>query len=391
RGQWTGDVATVGMDIAASAFSDLRLIRRGLVQSAECARADGLVAGLSPGGPAYLSTYAAQWVTACVHYWELTGDRSILTQLYPYAAKDIGAFERETRSYGVSDSLGWAFVDWGYVRNSGPSDMGVNLYYLAALRDMVKWCEAIGQKDSISRYEKLARNMESIIDKYYKSEFRRDGDAWRRIGYHRAVLGLKFGFFHGERARQCVRYIEEHMIRCFPNDPSAPRLSDPEVTSRRLITPYFAQYAMPVLIKRGQMDFVLDQYRKCWGWALDQGLTTWPEVFDLRWSHCHQWSGCPTWQMSRYLLGLRPRFDLGDRNYELELYPGSLREVKGTIPFPGHKSVIKVTWRIKEDGLHFHLETPVPIYLHLDRKRYGYKSSVVYIQRDFGCVFKNLK
>ncbi|RFC43457.1 MAG: alpha-L-rhamnosidase, partial [Verrucomicrobia bacterium] len=77
RAQWAGDVVTVGMDIAAVAFSDLRMCRRGLVQCAQCAREDGLVAGLCPGDCGYLTTYAAQWITACLHYWELTGDRAL--------------------------------------------------------------------------------------------------------------------------------------------------------------------------------------------------------------------------------------------------------------------------------------------------------------------------
>ncbi len=79
----------------------------------------------------------------------------------------------------------------------------------------------------------------------------------------------------------------------------------------RLITPFFSHFALPVLWEYDEGEFVLDQYRSCWGWALDQGLTTWPEVFDLRWSHCHQWSGCPTWQLTRYVLGISPRRDLG--------------------------------------------------------------------------------
>jgi hypothetical protein len=62
RGQWAGDVVSVGMDIAGVAFSDLRLCRRGLLQYAHCARPDGLVSGMYPGGDIYISMYAAQWV-----------------------------------------------------------------------------------------------------------------------------------------------------------------------------------------------------------------------------------------------------------------------------------------------------------------------------------------
>ena len=30
------------------------------------------------------------------------------------------------------------------------------------------------------------------------------------------------------------------------------------------------------MVERGAMDFVLEQYRRSWGWFLDPGLTTWP-------------------------------------------------------------------------------------------------------------------
>jgi hypothetical protein len=232
--------------------------------------------------------------------------------------------------------------------------------------------------------------MTIIINKYYISEFRNAGDAWKRIGFHLAVLGLKLEFFDGAREKECIEYIKEHMLRCFPNDPTAPRLSDPEVNNSRLITPYFGHYVMPVLIEHGEMNFVLDQYRKCWGWMLGDDRTTWLEVFDTRWSHCHQWSGCPTWQMSRYLLGLQPHYDLGNNNYVLDLYPGSLQIANGTIPLPGDEGVIIVKWSREADGLHYHLETPVPIYLHLDEKRYGQKSKVFHIEKEFETVFKNL-
>lgn len=50
RGQWLGDVGIVGMEIGAVGFSDIGIVRRGLVQSAQCANPEGLVAGLCPGG-----------------------------------------------------------------------------------------------------------------------------------------------------------------------------------------------------------------------------------------------------------------------------------------------------------------------------------------------------
>jgi alpha-L-rhamnosidase len=391
RGQWAGDVVGVGMDVAAVAFSDLRLFRRGLVQCAQCARTDGMVAGLCPGGAAYLSTYAAQWVSAAVHYWELTGDRTLLEELFASAERNIAAFEQQRTAEGLQDAVGWGFVDWGYVRNAGPSDMGVNLHYLAALRDMTRWCEALERRDRADYYRELADTMTRTVTAYFDGEFAAGGDVWRRIGYHRAALGLRLGFFQGDREQPCVAAIKQHMRECFPNDPDAPRLSDPGVSNARLITPYFGHFVLPELIRRGEMDFVLDQYRRCWGWALGDGRTTWLEVFDTRWSHCHQWSGCPTWQLSRYVLGLQPRYDLAPRHYTLCLRAGSLSQAEGKLPLPDGQGVIEVKWRRASDGVHYQLTTPAPIFLHLDGQAVGENANVVRVETQFMTTFESDK
>jgi hypothetical protein len=383
RGQWAGDVVTVGMDIAATAFSDLRMCRRGLVQCAQCAREDGLVAGLCPGDCGYLTTYAAQWITACLHYWELTGDRALLEEMLPYAELNIGAFAAQSTPDGLKDSIAWGFVDWGYVRNPGPSDMGVNLHCVVAMRDMARWCDALGHGDRATHYRTLAGDLAAIIARYFADEFAAGGDAWSRIGYHRAALGLRLDFFDAAQAKAGRAFLKAHILRCFPNNPAAPRLSDPAANNPQLITPYFGHFALPELIAHGDMDFVLGQYRTCWGWSLEDGRTTWLEVFDTRWSHCHQWAGCPTWQLSRYLLGLQARFDLGPMNFAVSLATGSLTTVSGTLPIAGRDGIIKVSWKKDAAGLHYTLETPAPLVLHLDAGLTGGQPRSVKVDRTF--------
>lgn len=385
RGQWAGDVVTVGLDIAAAAFSDLRLCRRSLVHSAQCAREDGLVAGLCPGGAAYLTTYAAQWVSACVRHWELTGDRTLLEAMWPHAERNLAAFAARTTATGIEDELGWGFVDWGYVRNPGPSDMGVNLHCLAALRSMIRWASALGLDGS--RYEATAATFTALIARYFNGEFAAGPGAWERIGYHRAALGLRLGFFQPEQAKAGRAFLREHMLRCFPNRHDAPRLSDPAANNPQLITLYFGHFALPELIEHGDMDFVLDQYRTCWGWALGDGRTTWLEVFDTRWSHCHQWSGCPTWQLSRHLLGLRPRFDRGALHYDLKLATGSLPAASGSLPVPGRDEVITVSWQKDAAGLHYRLQTPVPLTLRPDRRLARGEPNTIAVEKEFTAVW----
>jgi alpha-L-rhamnosidase len=357
RGQWAGDVATVGMEIAAAGFADLRLFRRGLIQCAQCAREDGLIAGLCPGGRAYLTTYAAQCVTACLRYWQLTGDQSVLHELLPAAERNIGAFEKWWAADGVTDGIGWGFVDWGYVRNEGPVDIGVNLHLVAALRDMAHWCKILGEQEKQARY----RALESRLRKSLGPSFA--GGDWSKIGLHRTVLGLILGFVGKDQERAAVEQIKAHILRSFPLSADAPRLSGPSANNPQLFTPYFAHYVMPVLIERGEMDFVLDIYRKAWGWALGDGRTTWLEVFDTRWSHCHAWAGCPTWQLTRYALGLNRRFDLGPEHYVCTVRPGSLERAQGSLPMLDGGE-IKIAWTREGGGIRYRLDTLRPIDVH---------------------------
>lgn len=342
RGQWTGDVASVATEIAAVAYRDLSLSRRALVQAAQAARPDGLVAGVGPGDPGYLSTYAAQWVNACVRYVELTGDKSLIVDLADAARRNMGAFEAQRTPQGLKDSLGWAFVDWGYVRNAGPSDMALNLHYLRAARAMVQWEAQVGGDPA--RWKAVAAELEALIGKWLADEVAVGG--WKGVGYQRASLALLAGIVPKHQVKACITFIEGHLLSCFPNDPNGPRLSDPGVSEARIMTPYFCHFSFAALLEHGEADFVLGQYRQAWGWALKQGWTTWPEVFDPRWSLCHEWSGCPTWQLTSYVLGLRPRFDLGANTFAFDPRPGKLQALKGSYPLVDGGS-LNISWKVE--------------------------------------------
>ena len=352
RGQWIGDTLSVGLENGAAAFGDLRPFKKAIVQAASCARQDGLVAGLCPGTVGFLSTYACHWTKAAVRYWELTGDKEFLEECYPAARSNMDCFARSLTDNGLSGDLGWAFIDWGYVGNEGPSDMGLNLIYLEAVRSMIRWSKALGKDsgpDSQSEVKVLG-----AIQKFLEPHLTQPNS----VGLQQRVFAMMSGLIDAPHRSKWVASIQDHYRRCFPNDPMAPNLADPSTAQSRLITPFFSHFALPVLWEHGQGDFALEQYRACWGWALDQGLTTWPEVFDLRWSHCHQWSGCPTWQLSRYVLGLKVRQDLGHRVVEFQSLPSSLDSVDGYVPIPGNKNGLNVSvrrqganrvWRIQAD------------------------------------------
>lgn len=358
RGQWVGDVATVGMDIASAAFHDLRLCRRALVQASQCPREDGLVAGMSPGGCVYLPTYAFQWAVAVMNYFRHTGDRSLLDELWPAAERNMAAIRAFLHGDGLHNVAGWNFVDWGYRAEDGPVDTACNLHFLWSLRSMSAWAKDIGKE--YAAYDAMADDIRKVVLARIDTRLAEGG--WDAVGYHCTTLALVLNLI--ENAAEAMDFLERHILSCFPNNPDAPRNDDPQAFHKQLITPYFAHYVLPQFIERGRMDFALEQYRTCWGWMLEGGLTTWVEVFDKRWSHAHQWAGCPTWQLTRYGLGINPRLDLGAGIFELCLRPGSLPSASGRLPHPSG-GWISVAWTREAATIRYAVESDQPVRLLL--------------------------
>jgi alpha-L-rhamnosidase len=364
RGQWTGD-ALIGMETSAVAFGDYALARRALQQAAIDARPDGLVSGLSPADSLGVTTYAMQWVGACLRYHEISGDRSLLQELHGAARRNLEALRRGEDAEGLSDRVGWGFVDWGYARPSAPVDLAVNLHYLDAIRALQSWCERLGESAEAQGHAEHAQHLQRCIQAHLGRILGAEPD-WRRVGYHVAALALRGQLLDRAQRPSALAYLREHLLACFPNDPSAPRLSDPGVSESRLITPYFAHYAFTALAEGGCMDFVLEQYRRCWGWMLDLGATTCLEVFDTRWSHCHQWAACPTWQLSRFCLGIEHCGQLGHRHLRVHAPLGSLPGAQGVLPLAG--GALEVSWSRGDQGIEYALSTDVPVVVHLGRQ-----------------------
>jgi hypothetical protein len=292
-----------------------------------------------------MSTYAFLWVAAVRRYHRNTGDRSLLDELWPAAVRNMQALEPFLGEEGLRNEAGQIFVDWGY-RTEEPTDTATNLLLLHAMREMSAWAKETGN-DGASYSEHTAK-LEAMLRARLREKLASGG--WAAVGYHSAALAMMLGLVEDEAA--CLDHLAAHLLDCFPNNPEAPRNESPLYFNARLITPYFGHFVFPLFLERGRTDFILDQYRTCWGWLLEDGRTTLPEVFDTRWSHCHQWSGCPTWQMSRYLLGLRPRLDLAADTFEFCLAPGSLPGARGRLPHPAG-GWIDIEWQAKNGHIEY--------------------------------------
>ena len=253
RGQWVGDVVSVGLGINSIAYHDLSLCRRGLQHSAECCREDGLVAGMSPGGCVYLPTYSLQWSTACVDYYRHSRDIDYLREYWSSAQKNMKAIMAFETEEGLGDVAGWNFIDWGYLPTPGGVDLACNLHYIESLRSMVKWGRIIDENTDL--YEEHLTNIESIVKIWLDRLESSQGVA--AIGYHCLTLAIHLTLFSGD-LKAAIHLLKDHWATSFPSNPDAHRIDDPFNSNQRLSTPYFAHYLFPVLIEVGEWRFVIE-------------------------------------------------------------------------------------------------------------------------------------
>lgn len=377
RGQWLGDQIAVGIENSYIAYGDLSLIRRSLMQAVYCKSQEGVVPGLYPGQLCYLTSYSLLWVKACIRFYHLTGDRRLLEECYETALSTVDVFSKQLTPRGILPPQGvWDFIDWGHIVPDNSINVSLNLLMLGALEAMEAWESILGivnkdenRKKHIAELENIIQNKYRTTDGLFAHSISTDGNPGELMpGYHATVIGLWLNLFSSDDKEKAVEFVKKHMLDCFPNNLEAPRLAHPSANNPMLITPYFSHFALHALLEASEVDFVLEQYRVCWGWMLEQGYTTALEVFDTRWSLCHAWSGCPAWQLSTHILGLSPDTSGDPYRFMWNPKPGSLEWANGVIPLVEGKGTMIVDWVRKGDTYEYQMHSEHSVEIMLSRK-----------------------
>ena len=116
----------------------------------------------------------------------------------------------------------------------------------------------------------------------------------------------------------------------------------------KLQTPYMRFYELEALAKYGLRELVLGEIRSYWGAMLDEGATTFWELYNsdekgaakyamygrpYGKSLCHAWGASPAYLLGRYFLGVEPTKP-GFAEYTVAPDPAGLRMMEGAVPTP---------------------------------------------------------
>lgn len=332
---------------------DRRLVRHHLALTARSRLAGGLLAAAAACDFARAGftnpEYSLHWIRSLAAYWRYTGDEAFVRGLLPVADGIIERYELQRGASGLlEDFPGWVFLDWAQVDRdvvTGAHDA----LYAAALGD---YAELPGASDVTALIAGTGSAFEALWDAeraVYVDAIGRRGTS-RRISQHTNGAALLAGIVPAKRVDAIIARIVEPArfggrlvvtqtaadaraagrIPTFQFEPPDDFDAERDVVAAQ---PWFCRFLHEAFFRHDRRDLILASLLR---WRIIPGNGTFQEFWDAepgRSSRCHGWSASPTFDLTTYVLGVRPTAP-GFGTMTIDPYLGSLRRASGRVPTP---------------------------------------------------------
>lgn len=243
-----------------------------------------------------LFDFSLLFVSCLYDYYEATGDRETLRELFPTAERQIELSMAELDEDGVvrDKDTWWCFLDWGKNLNKQAGAQAILIYALKQARRMA---ERLEDKEKAALYGRQAELVtKGAVSRLWdeKKGFFVSGKE-RQLSWASQVWFVLANVFDREKNRQLLK-------RLIKEDPAV-----------KMATPYMYHYFAEALMENGLIDIALETIRSYWGGMAREGADTFYEVYDpadrsaspygdrLINSFCHAWSGTPAYFIRKYL------------------------------------------------------------------------------------------
>jgi len=343
QGQWMGD-ALVEEEVNFYSFADRPLMRRMLRQCAQSRLPSGLMYGVFPAErhKYILPDYNFTWLLAAEKFYDYTGDKGIIEEIFPAAVKNLEWFENNiNKTFGLLGNPEgyWLFIDWADIDKTGLC-ASYNLWYLLALRSMQRLCRLTGKNPAVyaKRENKLQRALLKTFYDRKKGLWYEAFDLKKKktqVSQHANTLACLAGLPVDIAGKNIIK---DSFLK--KSDKKLPRASS-----------YFAKYVLEALFETGEQERALKLIKDGWGGMIKRGATTFWEIWgalDQPWSVCHAWSSHPVMLLSKYILGVK-NTGTGWKNIEFDPKPvKGVKWARGVIPTPFGS--ITAEWRADKKG-----------------------------------------
>lgn len=248
-------------------------------------------------GNVSLFDYSLFFISCLYDYYNETGDREMLEELYPTAARQAELAEKRVDKNGVirdSDDW-WCFIDWHNELNKQAGAQAVFIYTLKQLRFL-----AAELKRSTGKIDSLIAGLTAGAVQHLWDE--RTGffisGARRQISWASQIWFVLAGVYDKDRNADILKRLEQ---------------SNPDIG---IVTPYAYHHYIDALIQSGMINKAEKKLREYWGAMVEDGADCFYELYDPKNkksspygsriinSYCHAWSGTPSYFIRKYFVSM---------------------------------------------------------------------------------------
>ncbi|MDO4273904.1 MAG: hypothetical protein Q4D16_09545, partial [Eubacteriales bacterium] len=341
---WIGDAQLTAL-INAYVYGDYELIRRNLKLAVTAGENTKLLNALTPTDwNTSIPMWMMNWVISIAQYVEVTGDESIIHELYSPVKEVLEYYEGFIQPDGGFLISAWNMMDW--------ADLDIHNYgVVTGQQAILAWCyklgadfaEKEGQEETAGEFLGFrARLLEYMDKKLWDRERQCYLDGWSPKGGLASTSSIQthvFLYLYQGIMDEEKRRITEGYLTNPPEEFAKPG------------SPFMLYYLHECLMRMGRAEEVLADIRERWGEMLHYDTTTCWEVFPGFYensrtrSYCHSWSAAPAIFCLEEVLGIH-RAAKGWDKIVIKVPEETGTWCRGAVPTPF--GVIRAWWERKE-------------------------------------------
>jgi hypothetical protein len=365
-------------------FSDPRLLKNLLCHAALAQLPDGRILATFPTdrGPEdchyVIEDYSCQWIEALKLYFDSTGDRSFVREMWPTLTRQMQWFLERRTPRGLLLAREYASFDnpLAYITCEGAT---MNAYFYQALLDSDDLGRALGEKPQTEIYAKAATELAVAYNKQfwneaegaYNSAFL--GEKILGPTAHAQLLALDRGLVPEERMAATrkwllANYKNPGSFHCGSN-PDVERMIAQKAGLNMPVT-YYWMFQELYRMDSAAMDMeALGEMRRRWGPMVthQQDAGTLSESFvdengNGASESCHNYGAVPAYFLSSFVLGVRLDGPVWKKTILLEPRLGDLAFAEGVVVT--EHGPVTVSWKKSDGGRTLTFDFTVPKGVH---------------------------
>jgi len=377
----TTQVALAGSDTEGKKiFSDPRLLRNILRHSAQSQLPNGQLLATFPTdrGPEdchyVIEDYSCQWFEALKMYYDATGDKEFVRELWPTAVAQLKWFLDHRTPHGLLLAREYCSFDnpFAYVTCEGAT---INAYFYDALRISYELAFLIDESQQAAEYQQAAEQLKTAFNKEFWNEKEKAynsaflNDKLYAPTVHAQLIPLHYGLVPENRQTDVrkwflANYKNLGMRHCCTNNDTGKMVEMKAGIDMPVV--YYWVFQELYRMNTELMDQeVISEIRRRWSpmvWYQQDAGTLSESFTDEKGEgaseSCHNYGSVPAYFLSSYILGVRRIGTVNEKQLLIEPRLGDLTFAEGVVVT--EFGAVPVSWKKSADAKSLSFKVSIP-------------------------------